>query len=347
MNNINITKKIAAFVFATILLIALCFGWQNYNGNPGTPNIIVPKDKLSTISNGSASAQTANSPHAEGVTPPTNEPSTTIAPVPLQTGAQMESLWYYYNMLDASQKAAYLELYDAIMTWISDDSVAQPFTYELSSPGPTVDGDDILMNLKWDNPIIAQYFNTITVIEANGLITFTDTDDQQIFGDTQNLRQLIHEVEVAADIILSRLTPSMSDYDKYWEIAKKLCEETAFDYTFPQVPMREFLDESGVYGALVNRLSVCQGFSQTYDYLCKRAGLFSLVISGSTSTGDHAWNIIKLDDGYYHVDTTWMQSNKNRYFCLTDKQIAVDHTIISAYHPDCDGNNYAYEGSLS
>ena len=111
--------------------------------------------------------------------------------------------------------------------------------------------------------------------------------------------------------------------------------------------MRQFLDDSGVYGALVNHLSICQGFAQTYDYLCKRAGLFSLVVSGNTSFGDHAWNIIKLDDGYYHVDTTWMQSNKNRYFCLTDKQIAVDHTIISVYHPDCDGSNYAYQGSLS
>ena len=200
------------------------------------------------------------------------------------------------------------------------------------------------MAVKWDNPIIAQYFNTVTVKKANGSMVFTDTDDQRIFGNTQNIRQVIRDAEAAADAFLSGLSSSMSDYDKYWYIAKKLCEETAYDYAFPQVSMKRFLDDSGVYGALVNHLSVCQGLAQAYAYLCNRAGLFSLVVSGSTSSGDHAWNIIKLDDGYYHVDTTWMQSNEARYFCLTDMQIAVDHTIISRYHPKCDGRKYAYNG---
>jgi transglutaminase/protease-like cytokinesis protein 3 len=344
MKNINIIKKRSVFALVTVLLIALCFYWKNNNDGSRTTSTSEPTD---TMSNSSTSPQTVNNPQSAGVTPPASTPSSTIDPPPLQTGAKMESLWYYYNMLDFSQKAAYLELYDAIRTWISDGSDTQPFTYELRNPGSTVDGNDILMDVKWDNPIIAQYFNTVTVKEASGLMTFTDTDDQHIFGNTQNVRQLIQDAEVAADTILSGLSPSMSDYDKYWYIAKKLCEETVFDYAFPQVSMRQFLDDSGVYGALVNRLSVCQGFAQTYDYLCKRAGLFSIVVSGRTSTGDHAWNIIKLDDGYYHVDTTWIQSSESRYFCLTDKQIAVDHTINSVYHPDCEGSKYAYQGSLS
>ena len=344
MKNINITKRITAFALSAVLSVALCSCSQGYNGAPST-------SAATDISDSSGSGQTAGSttprssiPAAADVTPPSNAPSSSAAPV--QTDAQMEPLWYYYNMLDSSQKAAYLELYDAIQAWISNDSDTQPFTYELREPGSTVNGGDILMDVKWDSPIIAQYFNTVTVKEASDLMVFTDTDDQHTFGNTQDVRQAIRDAEAAADVILSGLRSSMSDYDKYWYIAKKLCEETAYDYAFPQVSMRQFLDDSGVYGALVNRLSICQGFAQTYDYLCKRAGLFSLVISGNTSSGDHAWNIIELDDGYYHVDTTWMQLNEDRYFCLTDKQIAVDHTIISVYHPKCDGSKYAYQGSL-
>jgi transglutaminase/protease-like cytokinesis protein 3 len=344
MKNIIITKKITAFALLAVLSIALCSCSQNNNGTSGAP---------SAMSSSSSSEQTAGSttpqssiPAAADATSPSNTPSSTAGLVPVQTDVQMESLWYYYNMLDSSQKAAYLELYDAIQAWISNDSDTQPFTYELRNPGSTVNGNDILMDMKWDNPIIAQYFNTVTVKEASDLMVFTDTDDQHTFGNTQDVRQAIRDAEAAGDVILSGLSSSMSDYDKYWYIAKKLCEETAYDYAFPQVSMRQFLDDSGVYGALVSHLSICQGFAQTYDYLCKRAGLFSLVISGNTSSGDHAWNVIKLDDGYYHVDTTWMQLNEDRYFCLTDKQIAVDHTIISVYHPKCDGSKYAYQGSL-
>lgn len=340
----HITKRIAAFALSAVILIALYF-YLRYNSD-SLSNTCTSTNTSSAMSYSSTSAQTSNSTSA-GDTLPSGESSSTIVPVPVQTGTQMESLWYYYNMLDFSQKAAYLELYDAIQAWVINDSDTQSFTYALKNPGATVNGDDILTYMKWDNPIIAQYFNTVAVKEANGSMEFTDTDDQHTFGNTQNVRQLIHDVQAAADDILSGLSSSMSDYEKYWYIAKKLCEETVFDYAFPQVSMRQFLDDSGVYGALVNHRSVCQGFAQAYDYLCKRAGLFSLVVSGSNSTGDHAWNIIKLDDGYYHVDTTWMQSNEYRYFCLTDKQIAVDHSIISVYHPDCDGNHYAYQGSLS
>ncbi|MEA4932691.1 MAG: hypothetical protein VB071_03760 [Lawsonibacter sp.] len=343
------TKRIAAFALSAALLIAPYFYVQNKNDSSSASSTNTFTETSSTMSSSATSAQNSNSTNPQSAvdTSPSSESISAIVPVPVQTGAQMESLWFYYNMLDSSQKAAYLELYDAIQTWIRNDSVTQPFTYELKNPGATVNGDDLLTDIKWDNPIVAQYFNTVTVKEANGSTIFTDTDDQYTFGNTQDVHQLIHATEAAADSILSGLTSSMSDYDKYWYIAKKLCEETVFDYAFPQVSMRQFLDDSGAYGALVNHLSVCQGFAQAYDFLCKRAGLFSLVVSGSTSTGDHAWNIIKLDDGYYHVDTTWMQSNETRYFCLTDKQIAIDHTMISAYHPDCDGSHYAYQGSLS
>ena len=67
-------------------------------------------------------------------------------------------------------------------------------------------------------------------------------------------------------------------------------------------------------------------------------------IAGRTDSGDHEWNIIKLDDGYYHVDITWMQANRDRYFCLSDEQIFADHIIISQYHPECSGQKYAYDG---
>ncbi|MHB8064867.1 MAG: transglutaminase domain-containing protein [Ruminiclostridium sp.] len=353
MKNIHALKRIVSSALSTVILIVLCACSQN-SGLSGSSVNSVPTSSevfsaISSFASSKASSATlsksSNITSSQSTSGKTSVTSSTATSSPAQASdAKMEPLWYYYNMLDVSQKTAYQGLYDAIQSWIGNSENTQPFSYELKNPGSTVNGNNILMDMKWDNPIIAQYFNTVTVKKANGSMVFTDTDDQHTFGNTQNVRQVIRDAEVAADAFLSGLSSSMSDYDKYWYIAKKLCEETVYDYAFPQVSMRQFLDDSGVYGALVNRLSVCQGFAQTYDYLCKCAGLFSLVVSGNTSSGDHAWNIIKLDDGYYHVDTTWMQSNENRYFCLTDKQIAVDHTIISQYHPKCDGSKYAYNG---
>lgn len=353
MKNIHTMKRIALFALSAAIFITLYACSQNsglsgssVNSLPTASEVTSAISSLTTSQVPSATlSESSNITSSQSTSGKTSETLSTVTSSPAQASdAKSEPLWYYYNTLDVSQKTAYQALYVAIQSWIGDNGNTQPFSYELKNPGSTVNGDNILMDMKWDNPIIAQYFNTITVKKAKGSMVFTDTDDQHTFGNTQNVRQMITDAEAAADTFLSGLNSSMNDYDKYWYIAKKLCEETAYDNAFPQVSMRQFLDGSGVYGALVNRLSVCQGFAQTYDYLCKRAGLFSLVVSGNTSSGDHAWNIIKLDDGYYHVDTTWMQSNENRYFCLTDKQITVDHTIISQYHPKCNVSKYAYKG---
>ena len=61
--------------------------------------------------------------------------------------------------------------------------------------------------------------------------------------------------------------------------------------------------EYDMYGALVNHSSVCQGYAETMFYLLKKAGL-SCAIASSQNI-NHAWNIVKVNGKWYHVDATW------------------------------------------
>lgn len=58
-----------------------------------------------------------------------------------------------------------------------------------------------------------------------------------------------------------------------------------------------------MYGTLVNRLSVCQGYSKTYQYLLNQLGIENYLCSSEKLV--HVWNIVKLDGVYYHVDVTY------------------------------------------
>ena len=61
--------------------------------------------------------------------------------------------------------------------------------------------------------------------------------------------------------------------------------------------------EYDMYGALINHSSVCQGYAETMFYFLKKAGL-SCAIASSKNI-NHAWNIVKINGKWYHIDATW------------------------------------------
>jgi|GEM_PF-7128089 len=62
-------------------------------------------------------------------------------------------------------------------------------------------------------------------------------------------------------------------------------------------------------GALVDRLAVCDGYSDAYMLLCRMAGIRCVRISGTASSengaGEHAWNRAYVNGAWQSVDVTW------------------------------------------
>ena len=102
------------------------------------------------------------------------------------------------------------------------------------------------------------------------------------------------------------------------------------------------------YSALVNGKSVCAGYARAYQYLLQQLGIPCYYCTGY-SGGDHAWNIVKLDDGYYNVDVTWDDAAAIRYdyFNKTDADFASTHVRqnLSVYLPACNGTAYRQENT--
>lgn len=69
-------------------------------------------------------------------------------------------------------------------------------------------------------------------------------------------------------------------------------------------------DDYTAYGALVECVTMCEGYSKAYGYLLNRVGIESYLAS-SVELG-HMWNIVYLDGEKYHVDVTWDDANPNK-----------------------------------
>ncbi len=93
------------------------------------------------------------------------------------------------------------------------------------------------------------------------------------------------------------------------------------------------------YGALVMGEAVCEGYARAFQYLLYQSGIQCLMAEGTSikpSTGlseGHAWNVVRIDGQYYHVDLTWDDTDNADtpvmypYFNLTTAQINENHTI--------------------
>lgn len=109
------------------------------------------------------------------------------------------------------------------------------------------------------------------------------------------------------------------------------------------------------YGALVNKTAVCDGIASAVSLLANRLGVECAVISGmatlpgNASDEHHAWNIVKLGDKHYHLDTTWdlnfyetLQQYSYEYFCVDDRNFTANHKWDKKNVPACNSMDMSY-----
>lgn len=93
---------------------------------------------------------------------------------------------------------------------------------------------------------------------------------------------------------------------------------------------------------LLDGRGTCDAYSRTLWLLCRMADIPCHIVYGYT-TEHHAWNLVKINRRWYHIDATWddpVNTNapeqhilSHRYFLLSDQQIAKDHSWERAHLP--------------
>ena len=64
-------------------------------------------------------------------------------------------------------------------------------------------------------------------------------------------------------------------------------------------------DSVNPYGVLINGESICMGYTTTFHMFMDMLGVESVIVRGSSDGEEHAWNMVKLGEKWYHVDVTW------------------------------------------
>jgi len=143
------------------------------------------------------------------------------------------------------------------------------------------------------------------------------------YGQTYDqVRYVENEVKNIIDDIIH---PSMTIHEKVKTIHDYVVRNTAYDETKNQ-------EKNTPYHALTEGKSLCGGYAQLTYLLLKEAGIEARIISGQSQNVNHAWNLVKVDDAWYHLDTTWndpLPDKEGRvlytYYMLPDKAMRKTH----------------------
>ena len=213
----------------------------------------------------------------------------------------------------------------------------------------------------YDNPNIfylspsKMYLNIETItkfadVSYNVFINSGNEDNYFAEGFTseEQVREAINRVEEIKNNILSQRNGN--NYEDIKMVHDYLVDNIEYDTTISRSNIYD------VYGALVNRIAVCEGYARSFKYILDEMGIPCVLVigTGTNSQGEterHAWNYVELEGNWYAVDCTWDDpiiiggggqtlSSRYKYFLKGANEFNADHISSGYFTPK--GKEFSY-----
>lgn len=253
-----------------------------------------------------------------------------------------------YGCLNEQEKRAYelfLETFESRGTVIDARSIRD------------VDPMKVLNAVLGDHPRFV-YFNKTQISTVSGVM---GPKEYRLTGvlSGEKLRRQEQALEQAVQRAMEEveLANPMNDFDRLTVIYEYIQDHVVYDQAELERVCRgshRNPDAHSAYGALCQGKAVCDGIADAFCLLAQRLGYECTCVSGKSAfrtqgKSSHAWNVIRVKDKFYHVDTTWDVNQKEasgdycyEYFCVDDDAIATDHVWEMGIVPFCTGREMSW-----
>lgn len=217
---------------------------------------------------------------------------------------------YIYNNLNSGERKFWDALDHVCYQYLTsqDDAIGQQ----------TREGIVYMPNI-YESPI---YYSTLTLERAAEIfLMFNYSNPQYYFMDgvyvyieSSNIFVPTFYEEFRSGSVRSKATQAMKNTITSWEstiasagsteqkakaahdlIAKKVQYDDNY-LTNPDNPFHQ-----SAYSVFCDDHSVCAGYTKAFEMLMNGAGIDTIAVLST----DHAWNMIRINDSWYHMDCTW------------------------------------------
>lgn len=259
---------------------------------------------------------------------------------------------YYFSKLSDENKKIYTSIANGIKS-LKTNFVLQDYTI--------VDNDTTMKDVETsmeafflDHPEVFYVANEYTVSTKHTLFNdYTELTVNYTVSNTQDLNSKIDEIKTALNLYLGNVSGKEGVEAEF-----ALHDALGKDLTYYEYQNLESVPQEchTIYGALVKKEAVCDGFSKALQILLDRKDIQNIIVLGSLESESHAWNLVNLNGNWYHVDLTSNKSIKeidksivlHTYLNVTTAQIEKTHVISQKENipeaTDTNLNYYVYTG---
>jgi len=197
-----------------------------------------------------------------------------------------------------------------------------------------------------------------------------ESEDSTDYLCTEEQREIYdRQIKSALEDLNLHLSSNISEYERELAVHDWLVNRVTYDLnvaneyqTSGTTTQNPFAFSS--YGALVKKgntaKAVCEGYSRALQLALNYVGIECGLVNGEYSGGSHMWNVVKIDNYWYHVDATGDDTsdrgfhlflNTSTEFILNTHTIDPDFSTVNPNYnnvssnynlPQCNSMKYNY-----
>lgn len=284
-----------------------------------------------------------------------------VVPPKLELYTKLGDGWWYKKIqedttLTQEKKDIMLKLYKMILQK-PGTAFADGMANVIPIPKGKLNFDEIItvyLAVKFDYPELFWLKSTVNPY-WEGINDYHAVGVHRIFSSLEDFNNKSEELETALNKFIAEIDSSLHLN------SKKLLEVIFRKLVNIPYERNAITDTRGVgsqweihspYGALVQNLSVCDGYSSSFALIVKKLQkeksilkdvYMSMIVGKLSGSTYHAWNMVKYNEEWKEIDVTFAQtlrpednfmvSNENRSFILSGHQLNMYPFFIEKYVP--------------
>lgn len=123
--------------------------------------------------------------------------------------------------------------------------------------------------------------------------------------DSKVIKETMEEIEEEANAILMNIDIGMTDFEKVMAVHDYMVLNYQYDMSYTVYDIT----------VMTKGYGVCMAYSIAFNYIMDLLGIESTYVSSVEM--DHAWNLVKIDGEWYHIDVTWDDPTQDKYAQVT------------------------------